>query len=319
MKINRIGYCCINKTLQKEGIKITRTISSIKELSSQQGWDKLNQRCLQNCKDLMSILEWNLEHDIRLFRIGSMFNKTTHYDIRELDSWDEMEVILRQCGQYAIQNGMRITVHPSQFMKYGSDKAEVVENTHKEMNNYGRLMDALGLPHTPDAAINIHIGSGKPSHDVVIDRFCKEVEKADESVRSRLVIENDDKASLYATEDLYKVYQRIGTPITFDLHHWDCHPGNLDISDAARLANSTWPDSVTQLCHYSSSAKQFEDPNANKTKHADYIYQPMPDLGDIEIDVELECKAKELAITSCKGISKLMGSRGLSQESQAVV
>lgn len=300
MKIRKLGYCCINNTLKKD-YRITRTIASIKELQHDVGWRKLNERALQNALDLLPILQWNVANGITLFRLGSMFPKPTEYVLTDLELWPEIEKALAEAGQYAIDNDVRLTIHPSHFMKYGSYNDKVVENTHKEMLSAGLLMDALKQPLTPQAAINIHVNLAKPDKSEVIERFIKEVEKAPDSVKKRLVVENDDKSSSYAIEDLVTITEQTGIPLCFDFHHWCCHPGTLSQHQAYLKAASTWPSGITPLTHFSSMARKYEDKTAKKVKHADYIYEFVPDYDGPEIDVELECKAKELAILKMGG------------------
>jgi UV DNA damage endonuclease len=128
-------------------------------------------------------------------------------------------------------------------------------------------------------------------------RFCANYELLDDSVKSRLVVENDDKESQFTTEDLYEgVYKVIGIPITFDYHHHWCHPGILSQEDALKLAAKSWPKDVKQLVHYSSCQMIHENAEqTNKRAHADYIYEFIDTYG-LALDIELETKAKELAL-----------------------
>jgi len=64
--------------------------------------------------------------------------------------------------------------------------------------------------------------------------------------------------------------------------------------DAARLAASTW-HGFTPLQHYSSSKFLYEDSSVIPRSHADYVYEVIPDFG-FEVDVEIEAKAKDLAV-----------------------
>ena len=64
---------------------------------------------------------------------------------------------------------------------------------------------------------------------------------------------------------------------------------------APKLAASTWPAGIRQLCHYSSSKKLHEDDSVILRAHADYIYEKI-ETYDMDLDIELEVKAKELAL-----------------------
>ena len=65
--------------------------------------------------------------------------------------------------------------------------------------------------------------------------------------------------------------------------------------DALRLAASTWPEGIRQLCHYSSAKKLHEDASVIIRAHADYVYESIETYG-MDLDIELETKAKELAL-----------------------
>ena len=75
--------------------------------------------------------------------------------------------------------------------------------------------------------------------------------------------------------------------------------GNLSERQALELAMTTWPSSIRPLTHYSSSKKYNEDPTSNKQAHADYLYEEINTYG-CNIDIELEAKAKELALIKYK-------------------
>jgi len=110
------------------------------------------------------------------------------------------------------------------------------------------------------------------------------------SVRSRLTVENDDKASMYSVCDLMYIHERIGIPIVFDYHHYKFCPGVLTEDEALELAASTWPWNIKPVVHYSES-KEGSKPQA----HSDYIKQ-LPNTYGFAVDIMVEAKAKELAI-----------------------
>ncbi len=86
-----------------------------------------------------------------------------------------------------------------------------------------------------------------------LDRFCKNFELLPESVKTRLTVENDDKASMYSVKELYDgIYKRINIPIVFDYHHHRFCTGGLSEQEALELAMSTWGD-ITPVVHYSES------------------------------------------------------------------
>lgn len=291
------GYCCINTTLQKSD-KITTNRSMIKRTFAEKGIDYASELALANVKDLVKIINWNNRQGIKLFRISSdMFPWMSEYNLPDLPDYDKISNILRGAGKIAMDNGQRLTFHPGPFDVLASTTQSVVDKCIKDLNKHGEIMDLLGLPRDHSAPINIHVNTTQGGKEVAMQRFCDNFHLLDTSVRTRLVVENDDKEKQYTTEDLYQgVYSKVGVPITFDYHHHWCHPGELTQEEALKLASTTWPKGIKQLVHYSSCQMIHEDETqTNKRAHADYIYEHIETYG-LVLDIELEAKAKELAL-----------------------
>ena len=117
------------------------------------------------------------------------------------------------------------------------------------------------------------------------------------SVKSRLTIENDDKESMYSVRDLMYIHDKLGIPIVFDFHHHKFCNGGLSEKDALDLAVSTWPKSIRPVVHYSESKSIHENnPLIKPQAHSDYI-KNIPKTYNNDVDIMVEAKAKELAIT----------------------
>lgn len=291
------GYCCINTTLQKSD-KITTNRSMIKRTFADKGIVYASELALANVKDLVKIINWNNRQGIKLFRISSdMFPWMSEYNLSDLPDYDKISNILQGAGKIAMDNNQRLTFHPGPFDVLASTTQSVVDKCIKDLNKHGEIMDLLGLPRDHSAPINIHVNTTQGGKEAAMQRFCDNFYLLDASVRTRLVVENDDKEKQYTTEDLYQgVYSKVGVPITFDYHHHWCHPGELTQEEALKLASTTWPKGIKQLVHYSSCQMIHEDETqTNKRAHADYIYEHIETYGLI-LDIELEAKAKELAL-----------------------
>jgi UV DNA damage endonuclease len=291
------GYCCINMTLKKErNVYIGR--SMIKKTFNEKGIQYAGELAEANIRDMVEIIKWNEQQGIKMYRMSSdMFPWMSEYEFEDLPNWTTIANLLKGAGALATKYGHRLTFHPGPFDVLASASKNVVDKTIRDLNQHGQIMDYMGLPRTPFAAINIHVNTTQGGKDKAMERFCNNFWLLDPCVRQRLVVENDDKESQYTTEDLYNtIYQRIGIPITFDYHHHWCHPGELTQEEALKLAAGTWRNGVKQLVHFSSCKTIHEDASqTNKRAHADYIYEHINDYG-LAIDVEIEAKAKELAV-----------------------
>ena len=287
------GYCCINLELGKQ--KVTTNRSMVKRTFEAKGIEYASELALQNVRDLARIISWNHQHGVKLYRMSSdIFPWMSEYELKDLPDYERISNILKGAGKIAKTTGQRITFHPGHFCVIASTNQDVVTKSIKDLNQHGEIMDLMDLPRTPYAAINIHVNTTQGGKDVAIERFAANFQLLDESVRTRLVVENDDKQSQYTVEDLAELHGMIGTPVTFDYHHHWCHPGSLTQEEALKLAATTWPSDVKQLCHYSSAKCVYEDESVMNRAHADYIYEHINDYG-LALDIELEAKAKEQA------------------------
>lgn len=297
METTNYGYCCINTTLRKSD-KITTNRSMIKKTYKERGIEYASELALLNVKDLVKIINWNNRNGIKLFRMSSdMFPWMSEYELSDLPDYDKISNVLKGAGKIAMDNGQRLTFHPGPFDVLASATQSVVDKCIIDLNKHGQIMDLIGLPRDHSAPINIHVNTTQGGKSEAMQRFVDNFKLLDDSVRTRLVVENDDKESQYTTEDLYEgVFSKTGIPITFDYHHHWCHPGELTQEEALKLAAKTWPANIKQLVHYSSCQMLHEDKTqTNKRAHSDYIYEFIDDYG-LNLDVELEAKAKELAL-----------------------
>ena len=270
----------------------------IKKTFGEKGIAYASELALANVKDMVEIIKWNHANGIKLYRMSSdMFPWCSEYELKDLPDYEKIKNVLKGAGTLARQYGQRLTFHPGPFSVLASANMDVVKKTIKDLNQHGEIMDLLELPRTPYAAINIHVNTTAPNKEDAMKRFCANFMLLNKSVQSRLVVENDDKESQYTVEDLYEhVYSVIKVPITFDYHHHWCHPGVLSQQQALRLASKSWPKGVRQLVHFSSCKTIHEDASqTNKRAHADYLYDHIDDYG-LDLDVEIEAKAKELAL-----------------------
>ena len=289
------GYCCINMTLKEESNTYIGR-SMIKRTFMEKGIAYASQLALANVRDLIEIVKWNEKKGIKLYRMSSdMFPWMSEYELKDLPDYNKISILLKGVGNLANKYGQRLTFHPGPFDVLASANPNVVTKTIRDLNQHGEIMDLIRLPRTQYAAINIHVNTTQGGKEASMQRFVENFELLDDSVKSRLVVENDDKEKQYATEDLYEgIYKTIGVPITFDYHHHWCHPGSLTQEEALKLASTTWGD-VKQLVHFSSCRTIHEDASqTNKRAHADYVYDFIDSYG-LALDVEIEAKAKELA------------------------
>jgi UV DNA damage endonuclease len=320
----RYGYCCINMHLSSQGIRTGRTMIDRKYRAG--GLQLASDISLANAKDLLPILQWNEQQGIRLFRIGSeIFPRWNHYELADLPGIDEIAKHLRAAGDYAKAHGHRLTTHPGPFHILGSPDSVVVENSIVGLERHSEMFDLMGFAPSFDNLINIHVGATYNDKPGTIQRWLHNWDRLSDNLKSRLVIENDDKASMYSVRELYEMlHTNIAIPITFDYWHHTFNTGDLSEQEAFFMARDTWMrHGVTQCTHYSESRrreqqlliermfehhgismnnlaswptfhKQYKEFTKIKEQaHADFITQLPDTYGVSDLDIEVEAKAKE--------------------------
>lgn len=295
--MSNLGYACINtnlNTLPKKQ-RVTTNRSMVKRTFKERGLPYASELALANCRDLLTVLKWNEGRDIKFFRLSSdLFPWSSEYNLSDLPDFDDICLALQEAGDFAHDNGHRITTHPGPFNVLGSPKESVVVKTIKELNTHSEIFDMMGLPDTPYAKINIHVG-GTYGGDFAgtAERFCRNFLKLSTSCQNRLTVENDDKASMWSTRHLYDyIHKVIRIPIVFDYHHHKFCTGGQTEQEALELAMSTWQD-VKPVVHYSQDRSvEHDDPKIRPQAHSDSYWTAIETYGH-DIDVMLECKHKE--------------------------
>ena len=142
--MSNLGYACINMHLSNDVPKaqrVTTNRSMIKRTFVERGLPYASELALANCRDLLTVLKWNHDHDIHFFRLSSdLFPWSSEYNLRDLPDYDDICDALMEAGDFAHDNGHRITTHPGPFNVLGSPNPDVVTKTIKELNTDATLV-----------------------------------------------------------------------------------------------------------------------------------------------------------------------------------
>lgn len=298
----QFGYACINMTLQEQE-KVQCNRGMIKRTFKARGIKYASELALINVTGLKRVIEWNNANGIKVYRMTScLFPWFSEYDMFDLPDIDRIADVMAEAGKIAMDAGQRLSFHPGPFNVLASPNDSVVIKTIKELDDHAMQMDLMGLPVSPMAKINIHVGGAYGEHEKALARFCKNFKRLSPNTQARLTVENDDKVNLYSTKMLVEgVSNRVGVPVVFDSHHHELGPQDIDYHDAFYLARQTWHDrAAKQQCHHSNSRKNYEDESVSRVAHSDWYYTPFNNYGE-DVDVVLECKMKEVALQKyCK-------------------
>lgn len=284
---SNVGYACINLSLQAD--KITSTRGMIRKTFIERGLMYASELALKNVQDLLTIVDWNLQNGIRLFRISSdIFPWASEYRLADLPDFPNIRATLEEIGSRPI----RLTTHPGPFNQLAG-QGNVLANTIKDLEYQSEVFDLMGLTPSHWNKINIHVGGTYGDKMATMARFSQQFNLLSENLRARLTVENDDRPSLYTVADLVLIYERTGIPIVFDYFHHALNPGTQTEEEAFLTAYATWD--VRPVFHFSDSRQEREDPKARREAHADWLYSPVNTYGK-EVDIVFECKMKEKAI-----------------------
>ena len=195
---------------------------------------------------------------------------------------------LKRIGERAGELGIRLVLHPDQFVVLSSDSPQTVANSVKILESHARVLEMLGLPRSPWALIEIHGGKGDRT-----DRLVEQIALLPEGVRSRIAFENDEY--IYSAAEILEVCRRAGVPMVFDAHHHVVHEGldsydHPSIAEMVEAARTTWPNPEWQLVHISNGRTSFCD------RHHSDLVESMPSAYRRVPWIEVEAKHKELAI-----------------------
>ncbi|MBR8830841.1 MAG: UV DNA damage repair endonuclease UvsE [Chlorogloea purpurea SAG 13.99] len=280
-----LGLICITASDAVRYRTVTR--KRLLQFSPAQQAAMLRELYGDNLRRLDKALDFCAAEGIRLYRMSANLFPFADDVIGE-SILTELSSELAAAGEKSQDLGIRLTLHPEQFVVLSSDRPEVIENSIKILATHARMLDMMGLPRSTYALMNIHGGKGDRSW-----RLIETINSLPDEIRLRLTLENDEYA--YGAEDILHVCRETGVAMVFDAHHHVIHD-KLDSYDDPSVekmvieARSTWTDPDLQLVHISNGKSGFLDP-----QHSDYITR-MPKAFWQVPWVDIEAKHKEKAI-----------------------
>jgi UV DNA damage endonuclease len=286
---NNLGLVCITNSDAVRYKTITR--KTLLALEPAQQTERLRALYQENINRVNLAIDFCKANDINLYRLTSGLFPFSD-DPMGADILDEFAEQLSDAGNRANANGLRIVMHPDQFVVLSSDSENVVENSVKILKMHAKTLDLLHQPRSEWATMNIHGGKGDRT-----DNLVAAVERLPEEIRSRVAFENDEHA--YSSAQILEVCRRARVPFVFDAHHHVCreklsdynHPSVEEFFFAAR---STWTNPDNQMVHISNGREHFND-----RAHHELIFT-MPEIFRRAKWIEVEAKHKEIAIEKLK-------------------
>jgi UV DNA damage endonuclease len=306
----RFGLCCINNTLhpekkRKNDVDIFCSRTVIRDRFTVERAQTLS---TQNVKDLIPIIEWNRDHNIRHLRLSSdMFPRFTDYNYNkdlfkltnnESYTIDHTSNDLKRAGDLANSIGHRITMHPGQHCVVGAKDQHKFDKTLHELEHHANILEQMGIDDS--GILCIHGGGTYGDKESAIRRWVENFDDLPSKVKRRLCIENCEKS--YSVRDCLTIAEQCKIPVILDSHHYNCFCHyNSDITqepveDMMDEIIDSWGNR-TPVFHVSDQKQ-----GAQVGAHHDYV-QCIPgymidvcDTYNCDLHIEVEAKAKEKAI-----------------------
>lgn len=296
----RIGYACKTVGVPNAGIK-----SCTAKYASE---EKLIELIDNNLKALETMIRYNIQNEIRLFRISSDLIPFGSSPLNSVPWWDVFADQLQAIGSLIRESGMRVSMHPGQYTVLNSPDRQVVARAADDLDYHRLVLDSLGLG--PEHKIVLHIGGAYGDRKTASSRFVAECERLSDTVRVRLALENDDRS--FRICDVMEIGTRLNLPVIFDNLHNIVNPcdGTSGFAHWINECRKTWSAvDGCQKIHYSQ-----QDPLRKPGAHANTIcirefMEFCAALPDKDLDVMLEVKDKNLSAVKC--INCTMPERGM--------
>jgi UV DNA damage endonuclease len=281
----QLGLVCITNS---DAVRY-RALTRKRLLQFEAGEQKqmLRQLYTENLSRLNKALDYCSERNIKLYRMTSGLFPFAD-DEQGAGILEEFSRELSETGTRAKHLGLRLVLHPDQFVVLNSDSPQTIANSIKILETHARIMDLLELPRSPWALIEIHGGKGGRS-----ERLVETINRLPFNVRSRIAFENDEYS--YSAGEILEVCRAAGVPMVFDAHHHLVHEkldsyNHESVSRMVQSARTTWPVPEWQLVHISNGRESLTD------RHHSDLIETMPAAFRNAPWIEVEAKHKELAI-----------------------
>ena len=297
-----IGYACLTVGVPNTAMKSCRIQNASEE--------KLHELIAYNLNSLENIIDYNIQNNIKLFRISSDIIPFGSSSANTLAWWEVFSLELSRIASKIQENHRRVSMHPGQYTVLNSPKEDVVQRAIEDLNYHTRLLRHLGG--TAENKIILHIGGVYGDKTQAMERFATGYNQLDEVVKQHLVIENDDRS--YTIRDVLEIGETLNIPVVFDnLHHAinQCEEQQDDLYWINRCKQTWQPQDGRQKIHYSQQDPEKQLGGHSKTTGITDFMAYYKLVNGHEIDIMLEVKDKNLS--AVKAINCTTGDRKINK------
>jgi UV DNA damage endonuclease len=285
-----IGYACltigVEDTKMKSCIMRNATDTRLKELIA---W---------NLNSLNNILNYNIDNDIRLFRISSDLIPFGSSPQNMIPWWDVFEQEFQELGDKIKAHGIRVSMHPGQYTVLNSPKEDVVERAILDLRYHAKVLSCLKVG--CECKIILHVGGVYGDKEQAIERFVLNYRGLEQELKQRIVIENDDKC--YNIQEVLSLGLSQNIPVVYDNLHHITNPTEIFISHKYWIdqCKKTWKKSDgIQKIHYSQQDLEKKLGSHSDSINVEEFIEFYHELEREDIDIMLEVKDKNLSALKC--------------------
>ena len=278
----KIGYPCINRSIGCSSGRTFRLRSYSEE--KLRGSIEANLACLE------LMIEFNDKAGLGFLRISSGIVPFASHPVCTF-KWQRLYAKrLASIGRRIKRAGMRISMHPDQFVLVNALEERIFESSLRELVYHCELLDSMELSRS--AKIQIHIGGLYGDREKSLARFSGRFAGLPEAVKKRLAIENDDR--LFGLADCMRLHGATGVPVIFDSFHHALKNDGEPLSEALALAASTWRarDGLPMVDYSSQKSGARPGSHAESIDPADFR-EFLKSTEPADFDLMLEIKDKE--------------------------
>lgn len=280
----RFGYVSQNLTL---GLTTGHTLRLANLGDAERGRSVVD----SNLQALERILYFNSAHDIPLFRVSSQIVPFASHPNFPYDWEAQHGLRLRRLGRQASVLGIRLSMHPGQFIQPGSAREDVRKRSLAELRYAARLLTHLG-----GSDLVLHLGGRAGDPAAAAARFVESL-RDEPAILRLLALENDER--LWSVADVVPVAKQLGVPVLVDTLHHALNSGGVSLAEALQVALPTW-DRRPKV-HLSS-----QDPAKQPGAHAwgvsdEDLSSLIGALCGTQVDVMVEAKGKDQAVHELRG------------------
>lgn len=251
-----------------------------------------------NLDSLERLIDYNIRNGIQLFRISSDLIPFGSSLAAELPWREIFSERLSVIGGKILHSGMRVSMHPGQYTVLNSSNFAVVGRAIEDLRYHAGVLDGLGLGKTHK--IILHLGGVYGDKKQAERRFLSRYQGLDPAIRTRLVLENDDK--MFHIGDVLDTASHAGIPVVYDnLHNAvnSADSSRIDLDWITRCSETWKRDDGPQKIHYS---QQHPDKRAgahSESIRIDPFLAFSRPLSGMNVDIMLEVKDKNLSALKC--------------------